>query len=182
MKELSGLPTPAARSHSHDRQIHCQGFAREDGLFDIEAQLIDTKSYDFPSDTHGIVQQGTPVHHMQVRFTMNEKMEIVDAVAVTLNGPYDICPKGAENISGLIGLTIGPGWKNKTKHAIGGPKGCTHITELLGQMATTAYQTLYGEKAKQRRAEKQQNPTQTPQKSRTAMPSLANSCIGYADR
>ena len=72
MKPFSGLPEPAARRHSHDRQIHCQGFAREDGLLDIEGELIDTKSYDFPSSTHGTIRQGTPVHHMQVRITINE--------------------------------------------------------------------------------------------------------------
>ncbi len=181
MKELSALPAPVAREHSHDRHIHCQGFARHDGLIDIEAELIDTKSYDFPSDTHGTVKQGTPVHHMQVRFTINDEMEIVDAAAVTLHGPYQICPKGAENITGLIGLKIGPGWKNKTKIAVGGPKGCTHITELLGQMATTAFQTLYGEKAKQRRKAQHENPSNPSPVLQTRVPSLANSCIGYAD-
>ena len=184
MKHLSGLPQPAPRHHRHDRQIHCQGFAREDGLLDIEAELIDTKSYDFPSDTHGTVKTGTPIHHMQVRITLNFDLEITDAVAVTLHGPYLVCPKGAENIKNLIGLQIGPGWRNKTKAAIGGPKGCTHITELLGQMATTAFQTLYGEKARLKREAQLNSPqdqtrNQTP--IQTPLPSLRNSCIAYAE-
>ena len=66
------------------------------------------------------------MHHMQVRITINESLEIVDAAAVTLHGPYAICPKGAENITGLIGLKIGAGWKHKVKTAIGGAHGCPY--------------------------------------------------------
>ena len=180
MKDFSGLPPAVNRSHSHDRHIHCQGFAREDGLLDIEGELIDTKSYDFPSSTHGTIKQGTAVHHMQVRITINEALEIVDAAAVTLHGPYEICPKGAENITGLVGLKIGPGWKNKVKTAIGGASGCTHITELLGPMATTAFQTLYGEIARRKR-ESAEAGEELQAQAPNNMPSLANSCIAYAD-
>ena len=114
---------------------------------------------------------------MQVRITIDFQMTIIAAEAVTLHGPYHICPKGAENISGLVGLTIGPGWKRKVQNAIGGPKGCTHITELMGPMATTAFQTLYGEKARQRRA----SGADETQQITTPLPSLTNSCIAYAE-
>ena len=171
------LSAPAKREARHLRRISCRGFAREDGLLDIEGELIDTKDYNFPSSTHGTIEAGHPIHHMQVRITINFQMNVVAAEAVTLHGPYQICPKGAENISGLVGLTIGPGWKRKVQNAIGGPKGCTHITELMGQMATTAFQTLYGEKARQRRA----TGADQNQQIRTPLPSLTNSCIAYAE-
>ena len=106
-------------------------------------------------------------------------MVIQHAEAVTIHGPYAICPKGADNITGLIGLQIGPGWKRKVQTAIGGPEGCTHITELMGPMATTAFQTLYGEKARQKRDIKGADQTQ---QLKTPLPSLTNSCIAYAER
>ena len=134
------LSAPAKREQRHLRRVSCHGFARTDGLLDIEGELIDTKDYDFPSTARGTITAGTPIHHMQVRITIDFQMTIIAAEAVTLHGPYHICPKGAENISGLVGLTIGPGWKRKVQKAIGGPKGCTHITELMGPMATTAFQ------------------------------------------
>ena len=171
------LSTPAEREQRHLRQVSCRGFARTDGLLDIEGELIDTKDYDFPSAARGTIAAGSPIHHMQVRITIDFQMTIIAAEAVTLYGPYHICPKGAENISGLVGLTIGPGWKRKVQNAIGGPKGCTHITELMGPMATTAFQTLYGEKARERRkagADETQQIT-------TPLPSLTNSCIAYAE-
>ena len=126
---------------------------------------------------------------MQVRITIDFQMTIIAAEAVTLHGPYHICPKGAENISGLVGLTIGPGWKRKVQNAIGGPKGCTHITELMGPMAAIGHRVasrglgdvykrqLYGEKARQRRA----SGADEKQQITTPLPSLTNSCIAYAE-
>ena len=173
------LSEPAAREDRHNRQVTCRGFARKDGLLDIEGELIDTKAYDFPSSTHGVIASGTPVHHMQVRITIDFDMVIQHAEAVTVHGPYAICPKGADNITGLIGLQIGPGWKRKVQTAIGGPKGCTHITELMGPLATTAFQTLYGEKARQKRDTTGADQTQ---QLKTPLPSLTNSCIAYAEQ
>ena len=116
---------------------------------------------------------------MQVRITIDFSLTIRDAEAVTLSGPYRICPKGADNIKGLIGLTIGPGWKRKVQQAIGGPKGCTHITELMGPMATTAFQTLYGEKAKAKR-EAGKETAHARTNISTPLPSLTDTCIAYA--
>ena len=61
--------------------------------------------------------------------------------------------------------------------AIGGRHGCTHITELLGPVATIAYQTLYGHDARERR-KKTQFSDADKQNQRSH---LHNSCVGYAD-
>ena len=42
------LPEPAERHLVHNRKINCKGFVRADGFFDIEAELKDSKTYDFP--------------------------------------------------------------------------------------------------------------------------------------
>ena len=39
------LPAPAPRKHLHTRTIKCEGYEREDGLYDIEAQIVDQKAY-----------------------------------------------------------------------------------------------------------------------------------------
>ena len=173
------LSKPVERSLSHIRRVKCEGYARSDGLLDIEGELRDTKNYDFPSSTYGLLKAGDHIHHMQVRITIDFSMTILNAEAVTLSGPYQICPKGAENIKGLVGLTIGPGWKRKVQNAIGGAKGCTHITELMGPMATTAFQTLYGEKAKAKREKGEESPFGKTN-IKTPLPSLADSCVAYA--
>lgn len=168
------LSPAVEREHIHIRKVTCNGFRRADGLYDIEGEISDAKSYEFPSRTHGRIDPHQPYHHMQVRITIDEQMLVHQAEAVTLAGPYPICPAAAGNIAGLVGLTIGPGWRKRVQKAIGGPAGCTHITELMGPMATTAYQTLYGEQARRNRAAgKEGNPDD--------MSKMRNSCLAYAD-
>jgi len=38
---------PVAREKLHHRSVVCQGFKRADGLWDIEAELVDTKTYSY---------------------------------------------------------------------------------------------------------------------------------------
>ena len=170
------LSEPSDREQLHTRNITCQAFRRADGLYDIEAEMRDRKHYAFPNDLRGIVDALEPYHHMQVRLTVDSSLTVVAAEAKTLAGPFGICPSAAGNITGMVGLQIGPGWRRATQKAIGGAAGCTHITELMGPMATTALQTIFGEEARQRRAgmsdiDKQNRPTS----------SLRNSCLAFAD-
>ena len=176
-KHVTSLCPTAPREAVHKRQINCNGFARNDGLYDIEAELTDHKTYAFPSDFRGIVTPDLPVHHMILRVTINKERVIQHAEAITITGPYAICPTANEVFSNLVGLQIGPGWRRKIHALIGGRHGCTHITELLGPVATTAYQTLYGEEARQNR----QLGPMTDQSKPVSRVELANSCVGYAN-
>ena len=171
-------PNPAVpREAVHKRQINCNGFVRADGLYDIEAELTDHKTYDFPSDFRGTVTPDLAVHHMVLRITIDRDRIIRHAEAITITGPYAICPTANAVFDNLVGLQIGPGWRRKVQAAIGGRHGCTHITELLGPVATIAYQTLYGEEARQKR----QSGTLSDQDKQSSRSQLANSCVGYAD-
>ena len=176
-KHVTSLSPPVQRKAVHKRQINCNGFVRSDGLYDIEAELTDHKTYAFPSDFRGTVTPDLPVHHMILRVTINKELVIQHAGAITITGPYAICPMANEVFHNLIGLQIGPGWRRKVQAAIGGRHGCTHITELLGPVATIAYQTLYGEEARQNR----QLGPMTDQDKQASRAQLANSCVGYAD-
>ncbi|MGH8465382.1 MAG: DUF2889 domain-containing protein, partial [Pseudomonas sp.] len=57
-----------------------------------------------------------------------------------------------------VGVSIGPGFKKRVAERVGGLKGCTHLTELLGPMATTAIQTLAPLKQKRLRARAARDP------------------------
>ncbi len=67
--------------------------------------------------------------------------------------------------------------RDSVQAAIGGRHGCTHITELLGPVATIAYQTMYGQDARERRIKS--NFTDADKQRERGH--LANSCVGYAD-
>ena len=174
---VTSLSPAMPREAVHKRQINCNGFVRDDGLYDIEAELTDHKTYDFPSDFRGTVTPDLAVHHMVLRITIDRDRVIQHAEAITITGPYAICPTANAVFDNLVGLQIGPGWRRKVQAAIGGRHGCTHITELLGPVATIAYQTLYGEEARQKR----QSGTLSDQDKQASRSQLANSCVGYAD-
>ena len=176
-KHVTSLSPPVPREAVHKRQVNCNGFVRDDGLYDIEAELTDHKTYTFPSDFRGIVTPDLPVHHMIVRVTINKERVIQNAEAITITGPYGICPTANEVFHNLVGLQIGPGWRRKVQTAIGGRHGCTHITELLGPVATIAFQTLYGEEARRNR----ELGPMTDDAKRSSRTQLTNSCVGYAD-
>ena len=136
------LSTPAERELLHLRDITLRGYRRADGLFDIEARLTDTKTYGFDNIDRGRIEPGEPLHGMVARFTVDEDMRIVAAEAVTDYGPFAICGGGAESFATLAGLTIASGFLKAANQRLAGTIGCTHLRELLQQMATTAFQTM----------------------------------------
>lgn len=136
------LPPPAARQHYHSRRIECQGYAREDGLWDIEAHMTDTKTYGFDNRWRGEITPGTPIHEMWLRVTLDDHYAVVDVEAVTDQSPFEMCPAITPNFKNLIGLSIGAGWTRKLRERVGGSHGCTHLVELLGSIATVAFQTI----------------------------------------
>ncbi len=173
------LSTPAARDLLHLRDIQLRGYQREDGLFDIEAHLLDTKAYPFENDNRGVMQPGDPLHGMWLRLTVREDMEIVACEASSDHTPYAVCPQAAPNFSRLAGLKIGPGFNRAVNERVGGVHGCTHLREVLGQMATVAYQTLYPIRARKERAELARK-TAAGEPVERKRPSLVGSCIAYA--
>jgi hypothetical protein len=104
---------------------------------------------------------------------------ITAAEAVTIAGPYAVCPAANDVFADLVGLQIGPGWRRKVNAAIGGRHGCTHITELMGPVATIAYQTRYGEDSRQARLSGNDNAKNSQSRDQRSN-ALANSCVAYA--
>lgn len=136
------LPEPSPRKHLHTRTIRCEGYERDDGLFDIEAQIVDQKSYDVEEPYRGHRPAGSHVHDMQVRLTLDRDMVVRAIAVVTNHAPYDPCPGVAPAYQRLVGAKIGAGWRKAVAEATGRTKGCTHINELLLPMATVAFQTM----------------------------------------
>jgi hypothetical protein len=137
------LSPPVARDIMHTRAITLHGYARADGQIDVEAHLVDTKPFPFDNVDRGTVQPGEPLHQMRVRVTVDESLLITAVEAVTEHGPFDACPGGAASMTKLEGLTIKPGFLKAANERLGGTAGCTHLRELLQQIATTALQTLW---------------------------------------
>lgn len=141
------LSPPVGRQHLHTRRVTCQGFFREDGLWDIEGRITDEKSYEHANEWRGPLKAGDFVHDMSIRLTIDDRFFIVDVEAVTDKSPYRMCGDIAPDFRKLIGLRIGGGFHKAVRERLGGIHGCTHIVELLGPVATTAFQTVSSRKA-----------------------------------
>ena len=136
------LPSPAARRHRHTRTISCEGYQREDGLWDIEARIVDAKPFSYREPFRGLRAAGEPVHDMALRLTIDDEMTVRDIQVAMYSVPYGPCSGALPAFQGLIGRKIGAGWRRAVAECVGGTKGCTHMRELLLPAATVAFQTL----------------------------------------
>lgn len=143
------LSPPIGRQHLHTRRVVCQGFFRDDGLWDIEGRITDEKTYEHANEWRGALKPGDFVHDMSIRLTIDDKFTVVDVEAVTDKSPYRMCGDIAPDFRKLIGLRIGGGFHRAVRERLGGVHGCTHIVELLGPVATTAFQTVSSGKARE---------------------------------
>lgn len=172
--------TPAApRGLMHNRDITLRGYLRDDGLIDVEAHMRDTKPFDVPLDDGRIRKQDEPMHDMWLRLTITEAREIVGCEAAMDSTPHSICPQAAPNFARLVGLTLQGGFLREALARVGGTEGCTHLRELLQQVATVAIQTLYSVRGRQRRDAGAGNGAA---KSAPALPPLLNTCAAYDER
>lgn len=143
-----GLPEAAPRAKQHHRKIDIEGFQRDDGMWDIEAHMVDARTYDCSYDEFhrdGLIRAGEPVHDMWLRITIDLDFLIHDVHAASEQTPFAICPRAAASMQNLVGLRIGAGWLKLARERVGPQIGCTHLMDLLGQIAATAYQTLHAE-------------------------------------
>ena len=170
------LSPPPERTPIHTRSVECRGYRRTDGLWDIEGHLLDTKSYAFANAYRGTVHPGEALHDMWLRLTVTDRLEIVAVEAAIDHHPYDMCPAITSAYKKLEGLKIGPGFTRKVKSLLGGVQGCTHATELVGPVATTAFQTIYPILARERG----ELPKGHGRAESSHRPGLLNSCHTYA--
>ena len=137
-----------SRRLMHTRSIECEGFLRDDGLWEVEAWLRDTKPFTQRADRfRGELKPGDPVHDIGLRLAIDEGMTIREAEAMMRATPYPTCIEVEPILARLIGERIGPGWREAIRRKIGRLETCTHLMELLGPAVTTLYQTMsHGEK------------------------------------
>jgi hypothetical protein len=126
----------------HTRSIALEGFVREDGLWDIEVRLIDTKPFSLPLYERGQLQPGTPIHDISLRLTVDDA-HVIRAIASSMDSkPLNECAQAEPPLQKLVGVTLGPGLHQAIKRALGGTGGCTHMREMLVNAATVAYQCI----------------------------------------
>ena len=141
---MPAVQPPVQRRPLHRRALDVQVFARDDGLFDVEASLTDTKSHDVP--LAGVTRRaGDPIHQMRLLLTVDTELNITDASSETLWMPYvGACDEHGDAYGRLVGLNLMRGFRQAVLERLGGTRGCTHLTELCQVLPTAVIQALAG--------------------------------------
>lgn len=136
------LPAPHPRTPLHTRTTVFRGYHRDDQLWDIEGELLDTKTKMLSIPGEADIAPGEPLHAMAIRVTINDHF-VVQAIEVTMDAtPHRECPQSITSMQSMVGCTMGRGWRQAIERNLGGVSGCAHLRELLFNMATAAFQSL----------------------------------------
>lgn len=140
------LSSPISRrALKHTRAIQVEAFARDDGLWDIEAHITDIKTRDARLAS-GMRPAGAPMHDMWLRLTVDTALTVVAVEAVSDAVPYPgYCDTIGPEYKKLAGLNLLKGFRQGVKEKLSGIAGCTHITELATVLPTAAIQAFAGE-------------------------------------
>jgi Protein of unknown function (DUF2889) len=134
----------APRRPVHLRTIECQGFERDDGGFDVEGHLTDTKTHAVSNPWRGETAPGSAVHDMWLRITVDSQCTLVAIEAASDRHPFENCPTVVPNFQDLLGVRITGGFQRRVRELLGNTRGCTHLVDLIGMLATVALQTMAG--------------------------------------
>lgn len=131
------------RRHMHTRTIECNGYLRDDGLWEVEARLRDTKPFSQSASRYRReLRPGDPVHDIALRLAIDDNMTIIETQATMRATPYPTCIEVEPILQRLVGERIGNGWRKVVHSKLGRLESCTHLTELLGPAVTTLFQTM----------------------------------------
>lgn len=138
------MPLPASphRTEIHLRSVEMRGYRRDDGLYEIDGRVVDTKSEPITLLSGEVRAAGAPIHDMSVRLLVDGDLVVHDVIAVTDATPFPVCAEAAGAMRAIVGERIQAGWSAVVKSKLGGARGCTHLMEILIPMATAAYQAL----------------------------------------
>jgi hypothetical protein len=137
------IASKTGRRLMHTRSVVCNGYLRDDGLWEVEARLVDTKPFTQAADRYREeLKPGDPVHDIRLRLAVDARMTIHEAEATMVATPYPSCIEVEPVLQRLVGENIGKGWREVVRRRIGRLEGCTHLSELMGPAVTTLFQTI----------------------------------------
>jgi len=135
------MDTSVARRPMHLRRIEMRAYARDDGLWDVEAHLRDEKPFAYVDPGRGEQKAGDAVHDIRVRLTLDDNRVIRDVAVEMGSMPFGTCYEIRDSLRPLVGERVGPGWRQVLKKI---PRNatCSHVREVLVPMATVVTQGL----------------------------------------
>ena len=181
------MPLPPSKTQDtrelyHTRTITCDGYRRDDNLWEIEGRITDIKAHAFDNDWRGTVTPPDPLHDMSLRFVVDNEMTIKEVDAVTDKSPFPACPHITSNFQRLVGLQIIPGFTKKVRQLLGGIQGCTHLVDLINPVSTTAFQTIVPVLAREKGLPPMPAADDENADGKSPRPPLLNSCHAFSSK
>lgn len=138
-------PPISRRLLKHTRAIQVEAFARDDGLWDLDAHISDIKNRDALLAS-GLRPAGSALHSLWLRVTIDTRLNIIAAEGVSDAVPYPgYCDTIGPSYAKLVGLNLIRGFRQGLKERLSGTAGCTHLTELAQVLPTAAIQAFAGD-------------------------------------
>lgn len=150
-------PVEYPRTPMHTRTVRVDAYRRDDGQWDLEAELVDVKPHDVPLQS-GVRKGGDAMHAMRLRVTVDDHFNVVEAIAVSDSVPYPgYCEAIVGDYDKLVGLNLVRGFRAGLRDRLGERDGCTHLTELAQSLPTAAVQAFAGDQRRYQEMERQAN-------------------------
>lgn len=172
---MQSLPAPTARRLIHERRVITRGYLRDDGLWDIEGELVDEKTYTYADRDRGPLPAGSPMHHMRARLTVDHELIVHAADGAMPAHPFSTCTGAVLPMQALVGTSLARGFRRSVENAMGSTSGCTHLKDLVLAMATTAYQAVSSWR------EQYMPEVGAPKATDGERPFFLNHCLSWAD-
>lgn len=138
-------PAAPERQLKHRRRIDVQVHSRDDGLWEVDAEISDVKTRDVTL-AGGVRRAGEPIHDMLLRIVVDTQFNILAAGSETRWMPYPgQCDEHGDAYARLVGLNLMQGFRRALQERLGGTAGCTHLTELAQVLPTAVVQAFAGE-------------------------------------
>ena len=138
-------PAAPERQLKHRRSIEIEVHSRGNGLWEVDATLLDVKTRDVRL-AHGMRRAGAPIHDMLLRLVIDERLNILEAGSETRAMPYPgQCDGHGDPYTALAGLNLLQGFRHAVRQRLGGVLGCTHLSELTQVLPTAVIQAFAGE-------------------------------------
>ena len=136
----------SARELRHTRSFRVEIYRRDDGLWDFDAHLNDTKTHDVPL-VNGVLPAHRPIHDMLLRLTVDAEANVVDVTAILDAVPFvGFCDTIGPAYQKMIGLNLLDNFRKGLRDRLSGVEGCTHLNELAMLLPDAAMQVLPFEK------------------------------------
>jgi len=133
----------------HTREISIRTSDLGDHYVLVVGSLIDHRYQPRHDETP---EESELVHHMVIQLKVKGPGMLIEQAEATMpHRPREECPEVLPWFRNLEGFEIASGFSMKVKKAIGGVRGCAHLTSLviaMGESAVQGYWAAYGRERK----------------------------------